>query len=614
MNPNNQLEEDWVDISILFKIFIFLASACFIVPIAKRFRLSSVLGYLLVGIVIGPYCLGIIGDAEGVMNIAEFGVVMMLFLIGLELEPTMLWRLRHAIIGLGGLQVVLTSLAFTTIGRAIGYDWQVSLAVGMSLALSSTAMVLQTLEEKNLLKTIEGESTFSVLLFQDLAVIPILVILPLLGISEGNHAQFHTHHLPWDLKRWQMALLDLSTIVFVIILGRYISRYLFFIIAKTHLRELFTAFSLALVVGIALLMLTVGLSPALGAFIAGVVLANSEYKKSLEADIQPFKGLLLGLFFISVGMSMNLPLLAESPGQFSLALLLLVSLKAIILLALTRLFKLTRYQSFAVAIYLAQGGEFAFVLLQYALSLHVISPDISRFFILTVALSMATTPFLLLLYQKYVEPRIISNLPIPEFEQISEKHPIILAGYGRFGQVIGRFLNAQGLNLTVLERDPEQIRLLRKFGYQAWYGDASRPEHLEQAGAEKAKLLIVSVGNPTVNLEIVRLAKQLYPNLKIYARACNRRHAYELHRAGVNYFKRELFDSSLAMAEKILQDLAFSPTVIRRQAKAFAKHDRETLEKSFEFFEQEKEMISLNQKAKGELNRILEEAGQLQDA
>ena len=321
----------------------------------------------------------------------------------------------------------------------------------------------------------------------------------------------------------------------------------------------------------------------------------------------------LGLFFISVGMGVNLPLLANNPGQFSVALFILISVKAIILILLARLFKLTRYQSIAFSIYLAQGGEFAFVLLQYALGLHVISPDINRFFILTVALSMATTPFLILFYQKYIEPRIISNIPPSEIEHISEKHPIILAGYGRFGQIIGRFLNAQGICLTVLEKDPEQIQLLRKFGYQAWYGDASRPEHLQQAGAKKARLLIVAVGNPSVNLEIVRLAKQLYPNLKIYARARNRRHAYELHRAGVNYFKRELFDSSLSMAEKILKDLAYSPTVIQRKARAFAKHDRATLVKSFEFFEQEKEIISLNQKAKGELASLLDEAGRLQD-
>ncbi|WP_367606418.1 monovalent cation:proton antiporter-2 (CPA2) family protein [Legionella sp. W05-934-2] len=602
-----------MDVSILFKIFIFLASACVIVPIANRFRLSSVIGYLLVGIIIGPYCLGILGDAEGVMNIAEFGVVMMLFLIGLELEPSMLWRLRHAIIGLGGLQVVLTSLAFTAIGIAIGYHWQMSLAIGMALALSSTAIVLQTLQENNLLKTMEGESAFSVLLFQDIAVIPILIILPLLGLSTGNHANLHTNHLPWHLTGWQLALLDLTTISLVILSGRYLSRYLFFIIAKTHLRELFTAFSLALVIGIALLMLTVGLSPALGAFVAGVVLANSEYKKSLEADIQPFKGLLLGLFFITVGMSMNLPLLATHPGKFLLALFGLISVKLILLIALARLFKLTQYQSLAFAFFLAQGGEFAFVLLQYALSLHVITPEVSRFFTLTVALSMATTPFVILFYQKYIEPNILFNLPASDFDKISEKHPIILAGYGRFGQIIGRFLNAQGIHITVLEKDPEQIKLLRKFGYHAWYGDASRPEHLANAGAENAKLLIVAIGNATVNLEVVRLAKQLYPNLKIYARARNRRHAYELHRAGVNYFKRELFDSSLSMAEKILRDLAYSPAEIERKAKAFTKHDNETLEKSFEFFDQEKEIINLNQKAKGELAQLLDEAGRIQE-
>ena len=347
------------------------------------------------------------------------------------------------------------------------------------------------------------------------------------------------------------------------------------------------------------------MSPALGAFIAGVVLANSQYKHTVEADIQPFKGLLLGLFFISVGMGMNFTLFAEKPTLVLSIVLGLIAAKALILSLLGRSFDLTKIQTFGFALALSQGGEFAFVLFQYAGDAKVISTDIKELFTLVVAVSMLSTPFLIMFYQKYVIPRLMSILPTREYDTISEKNPIILAGYGRFGQIIGRVLNGEHVKITVLEKNPEQIELLRKFGYQGYFGDASRLDLLESAGALQAKLLIVAVGGVEKNLEIVRLAKQHYPHLIIFARARNRRHAYELHKLGVDYFKRELFNSSLEMTKQILKYLGYKQKDIIAKANAFEKHDEKNLYDSFEFFDEEKDLINFARQAKGELERLL---------
>lgn len=595
-----------MDQHLLFNVFIFLAAASFMVPLASRFKLGSVLGYLVVGMMIGPFGLKLIGNAEQIMHFAEFGVIMMLFLIGLELEPAMLWKLRRAIVGLGGLQVILTTAAFTAIGVLLGYSWQSSLAVGMSLTLSSTALVLQMLQEKNILKTAEGETSFAVLLFQDIAVIPILIIMPFLAqhgfvAIDPQESSFIAH-----LPKWEHALLVTGVIGAVIFTGHYLSRHLFLIIARTNLREVFTAFSLALVVGITLLMESIGVSPALGAFIAGVVLANSQYKHSVEADIQPFKGLLLGLFFISVGMGMNFQLFSQQTALILIAVLGLITCKAIILFLLGRI-TLTGPQTIGFALSLSQGGEFAFVLFQYASTSKVITPQSGEFFTLVVALSMLATPFLMLLYNRYVVPRMMSILPERhEYDEITEKNGIILAGYGRFGQIIGRFLNGEKIKVTVLEKNPEQIELLRKFGYKGYFGDASRLDLLKSAGAHHAKLLIVTVGNADTNLEIVKMAREEFPNLTIYARARNRRHAYELHKAGAHYYKRELFDSSLTMTKEVLKFLHYKPEDIEKKALAFQKHDETTLVKSFEFFNEENDLINFARQAKGELERILE--------
>lgn len=588
---------------ILFNLFIFLAAASIMVPLASRFKLGSILGYLLVGILLGPFGLKLIDNAEQIMHFAEFGVIMMLFLIGLELEPEMLWKLRKLIIGLGGLQMLVTTGALTSIGLLLGYPWHASLAVSMALGLSSTALVLQMLQEKNILKTAEGETSFAVLLFQDIAVIPILIIMPLLAQRAGVMA-----HVPTatSLSKWTHALLVAMVIGSVIVTGRYLSRYLFLMIARANQREVFTAFSLALVVGITLLMQTIGVSPALGAFIAGMVLANSEYKRTVEADIQPFKGLLLGLFFISVGMGMNFSFFSNQAYQIIITVLILIGVKASILALLGRVFGLTSLQTIGFALALSQGGEFAFVLFQYASTTKVINANTAGFYTLVVALSMTATPFLMLIYHRYMVPRLMSLLPTHRYDTIDVKNGIILAGYGRFGQIIGRLLNGENIPFTVLEKNPEQIELLRKFGYKGYFGDASRIDLLKSAGIEHAKLLIVAVGNADMNLEIVKLAKHHFPHLKIFARARNRRHAYELHKAGVDYFKRELFDSSLTMTKEILKYLNYDPDDIENKALAFQEHDEATLLKSFEFFEEETLLINFSRQASGELERILQ--------
>lgn len=592
-----------MDSHLLFSIFVFLAATCIAVPISSRLKFGSVLGYLIAGIVIGPYGLGLIGNAEEIMHFAEFGVVVMLFLIGLELEPDILWRLRKNILGLGGLQVLITSAAFTIIGLWVGYSWQVSLAVAMALSLSSTALVLQMLEERRLTATAMGESAFSVLLLQDIAVIPILIILPLLastGTAPDQGAEWFA-----AVPGWLKALIVLL-VIFAMVRGAFLLQYLFRFIAKAGIQEVFTAIALALVVGITLLMQILGVSPALGAFIAGLVLANSEYKHMLETDLKPFKGLLLGIFFISVGMGMQLGLFATMPLILITCVVLLVLVKAAVLLALGRIFDLNSLQNIGFAIALAQGGEFAFVLFQYAYGLNLVSNNALVYLNLIVALSMALTPVLMALYARFIVPRFMSLVPRRDYDAIDDdQNAVIIAGYGRFGQVVGRFLRAQGVKTIILEKDPDQIDLLRKFGTRGYYGDASRLDLLRNAGAQHAKLLIIAVDDAEKCLEIAELAHSEFPGLKILARARNRRHAYELHKAGVDYFKRETFDSSLALAQEAMRLLGHKAEDVKRRARLFMAHDEDTLRRSFDFFEQEKDLISFSRQAAGEMENIL---------
>lgn len=566
--------------SFFFQAFVYLSAAVISVPVAKRLGLGSVLGYLIAGFVIGPYGFKLIGaEGQDVMHFAEFGVVMMLFLIGLELKPSLLWRLRGPILGTGGLQVFLTTAAITAIGAALGFPLQTSIAAGMILSLSSTAIVLQTLHEKNLIRTDAGQSAFSVLLFQDIAVIPMLAVMPLLALhSSGAVRDAHTAPgtQAWldSLPGWGQALVIVSVIALIIIVGLFLVRPFFRTVARTRLRELFTAAALLLVIGIALLMSKVGLSPALGTFLAGVVLANSEYRHELEGDIEPFKGLLLGLFFISVGASLDIGVITANPGRIAMLLAGLVLIKMAVLLVLGRLYKMGTDQNMLFSLALAQGGEFAFVLFSFAVQNRVMGNDLANPLISAVVLSMALTPLLMLLHEKIIQPRFgTREQEAGESDLIDEKNQIIIAGFGNFGSIVGRLLKANGVGITVLEVDSDRVELLRKLGLKVFYGDASRQDLLHAAGAEQAKGLVLAVNEHEKILDIVHMVKQHFPHLSIFARASGRTQAYELLDAGVHHVYRQTLDTSLRAGIDALHLLGFSSHQAHRATNVFRHHD-----------------------------------------
>ncbi len=519
-----------------FQAMIFLTAAVVSVPIAKRLGLGSALGYLLAGVLIGPYFLKLVG-AEGtdIMHFAEFGVVMMLFLIGLEVKPSLLWNMRRSIFGLGGLQMLITTLIIGGISMLFGMNIPQAIAIGLIFSMSSTAIVLQTLAEKGLMKTQAGQGSFSVLLFQDIAVIPILAILPLMA----NQVQTRTVDLHEavinetavsSLPGWQQVLLIVGLVALIIIGGRFFARYIFRFIAQTGLREIFTATALLLVIGIAVAMDRVGLSPALGTFLAGVVLADNEYRHELEANIEPFKGLLLGLFFIAVGSSINFEILTSQPGTVLGILGILIGVKFVVLLFLGRFFRMRTGQEILFSFALAQTGEFAFVLISFSSQNAILPEHISGIMLIVVALSMLVTPLLLIINDRLVQPLFIKAQKEHEPDEIAEQdNPVLIAGFGRFGVVIGRFLRANGIGATILDTNPGNIQFLRKFGFKVYYGDANRPDLLEAAGAEKARVIIIAVDDREQINHIVEQVQRHYPHLKIYARASDVRHSFELN-------------------------------------------------------------------------------------
>jgi len=560
--------------------FFYLLAAVVAVPVAKRLGLGSVLGYLIAGVAMGPFGLHLIGaEGQDVMHFAEFGVVMMLFLVGLELQPSLLWRLRGPILGLGGLQVTLTSSAFAGLALAFGLAWQMAVAIGMTLALSSTAIVLQTLAERGQLKTDGGQSCFAVLLFQDIAVIPMLAVFPLLATAApgGGTAE---HGPAWfeALAGWAQTLVVLGAIVTVVVGGRFLVRPVFRLIARTGLRELFTAAALLLVIGTALLMSAVGLSPALGTFLAGVVLANSEYRHELAGDIEPFKGLLLGLFFIAVGASIDFGLVAARPGLVSGLVGGLVGVKLLVLLVLGRAFRMGLDQNLLFAFALAQTGEFAFVLFSFATQSGVLTADVASPLIAVVALSMALTPLLMLVNEKILQPRVgTREADGRSADAIDEENRVIIAGFGRFGGIVGRLLRANGVGATVLDLDSDHVELLRRLGFKVFYGDASRHDLLHEAGAASAELLVVAVDDPEKVLEIVETAKRHFPNLGILARAGNRGDAYDLLDAGLEGVYRETLETALRTGTDALSRLGFRRYQARRAARTFLRHDERAL-------------------------------------
>lgn len=564
--------------SFFFTAMIYLTAAIVFVPLAKKLGLGSVLGYLLAGVIIGPGIMGFIGaEGQDIMHFAEFGVVMMLFLIGIELEPELLWKLRAPILGLGGLQVILTTILAGGVALLSGFSFNASLALGMILSLSSTAIVLQSMKEKGVLGTAAGQSAFSVLLFQDIAVIPMLAIFPLLAPTAPATAD-HGNTLQAHLPAWAQTLVVLGAVITIIVAGRFLIRPLMRVIARTRVRELFTASALLIVVSISVLMTLVGLSPALGAFLGGVVLANSEYRHELESDIEPFKGLLLGLFFMAVGASIDFQLLLTHPWLILGIVASVILLKALVLLSLGKIFRLSTDQNLLFGFALAQVGEFAFVLLSFTLQAQIFPKETTSILTAVVAISMALTPLIMLAYEKLIQPRFTrSEENDREADEIQEKNPVIIAGFGRFGNITGRFLRANGVKATILDLDSDRVDALHNLGIKVYYGDASRYDLLAAAGAADAKVIIIAMDTVEQTLDVVRMVRKYFPNLQMLVKAEHIPDTFDLMELGVIHIYRETVDTSLRMGVDALRMLGFRAYQAQRAAGTFLQQDEKAL-------------------------------------
>lgn len=562
---------------------VFLASAVLLVPIAKRLGMGSVIGYILAGILIGPFVLKFVGESgQDIMHVAEFGVVMMLFIIGLEINPAEFWKLRRSIIGLGSMQMGLTTLLVAGLCLWLfDFSLQTSLAVALALSMSSTAIILQTLKEKGLNNTVSGISSFAVLLFQDIMVIPALAILPLL--SGGSNEELASDRLLIEsLPGWLQTTVVIVAMVTVYFAGKYIAVPLLRIIAKTRLREMFTAASLLLVVAVSFLMQSVGLSPALGAFMAGVVLAGSEFKHELESDLDPFKGLLLGLFFIGVGASINFSLIAMQPGLVFAIVITVMMAKALVLFLTGRIFGMRSDQNILFSILLSQVGEFAFVMITFSSQLRILDNYWTGIIMAGIAISMAFTPVFLLINEYLIDPFFgirEDEKKIKPPDQIHEYNNVILVGFGHFGSTIGRFLRANGVKATILDNDSDRVELLRKMGFTVYYGDATRIDLLRSAGADHAKLFIAAIDNPEVNQQLIKTVTKHFPNLEIMARARNREDAYDLIDLGVKDFYRETLYTSVHMAIDVMIKLGFRSYTATRKGIEFIRYDEAALTK-----------------------------------
>ncbi|MFA0541493.1 monovalent cation:proton antiporter-2 (CPA2) family protein [Vibrio sp. 10N.222.52.B7] len=579
--------------------FIYLLAAVIAVPIAKRLGLGSVLGYLIAGVVIGPI-IGLVGEeTKTIQHFAEFGVVMMLFLVGLELEPKMLWAMRNRLMGLGGLQVGGTTAIVMGIALFFGQPWTIALTIGLIFALSSTAIVLQTFSEKGLSKTEGGKNAFSVLLFQDIAVIPMLAFIPLLALPElieaaqSAVASASDHHeelsLVAGLPGWAYGLVITASIAIVVVGGHFLSRPLFRFVASSGLREIFTATALMLVIGIAALMSLVGLSPALGTFLAGVVLANSEFRHELESNIDPFKGLLLGLFFITVGAGINFDVLFNDFGLIIGLTLGVMLLKALVLFTLALIFKIKNSDRWLFTLSLAQAGEFGFVLLSFSAQNHVLPADIVQTLSLVVALSMFLTPGLFILFDKVILPRYEQKSNDREEDTIEEKGTVIIAGIGRFGQIVNRLLVSNDVNTVVLDHQANQVDLLRSINIKSYFGDATRHDLLHTAGIEEAAMLVVAIDNQDSSVELVKYVKHNYPKVKILARAFDRGHSYRLREAGADFVESETYHSALEMGAEALRSLGHHPFFVEQQKSTYQRVESRKSEKLYQAWSEAEE-------------------------
>ena len=581
----------------LFQATILLLAMVIAVPLAARLGFGSVLGYLAAGIVIGPV-LGLVGGHETaeLQHVAEFGVVIMLFLIGLELEPRALWDMRHRLLGLGGLQIGLTTAAILLGAIWLGQMWTVALAIGMALALSSTAIVLQTLDEKGLMQTGGGRSAFSVLLTQDIAVIPMLALLPLLQLprtvemvfgaarERAARAQESAGATPHEaaqsfiagLPGWAATLVTVAAVAAIILAGIYLTRPVFRFIHTARLREMYTALALLIVVGISFLMMLVGLSPALGAFLAGVVLANSEFRHELESDLAPFKGLLLGMFFITVGAGMNFAVLQGAPFLVLGLAAGLILVKGGILYMLGRAFLLRGRDLWLFTLSLAQAGEFGFVLVAFSNQQNVLPQGLDEILLLVIALTMLITPLLFLLFDKLAWHMADSTEP-PEADEIDRTGQVIIAGIGRFGQVVNRLVRSSGFDTVVIDSDLTAIQRMRRFGVKGFFGDPARPDLLHAAGLEKARVLVAALDDPDTCVRLVAFARRERPDLHIVARARDRTHVFRLYKAGANDIVREMFDGSLRAGRYVLENVGLSEFEAAEAEKLFYRHDRQSV-------------------------------------
>ncbi len=592
---------------------IYLMAAVIAVPLARRLGLGSVLGYLVAGVLIGPYVLGWVGkDSDKVMHFAEFGVVLMLFIIGLEMQPMVLWKMRRTIFGMGSTQMVLSVIVIGAAAFLAGYQINQSLSIGMIMALSSTAIVLQTLDEKGLLNNSGGRSSFAVLLFQDIAVIPILALLPLMAVLGGNSRSEINHEANQTLFSTYPEVIQILLIISVgaavIYFGRIAARHLFRLVAETGMREVFTASSLLLVIGAALGTSAIGLSPALGTFIAGVVLADNEYRHELETTIEPFKGLLLGLFFISVGASINFTLLMQHPFTIAGFVLLLIFFKFTVLWITGKIWGLKHGREMLFALALAQGSEFGFILVSFSNQIRIFDVQTSAMLIIIIIFSMALTPFLLMINEKVIRPRYIRkrNRQVPD-ELPDTRNKIIIAGFGRFGLVVGRLLMANGHQVTILDSNPSNVEILRKYGFKLYYGDVTRPEMLEAAGVAEAKLLVLTMAEYDEAVKIAGYLKKNYPNLKIAARARDTFHAFEFHKLGLNMIQRETFNSAVELGAKILEYMGMPRYQAFRSARTFKHHEDEIFEELYQhWLEDENRFIQESRRFSEQLNELLQ--------
>jgi glutathione-regulated potassium-efflux system ancillary protein KefC len=586
-----------MDHGLLSIVVVLLGASVVLVPLFQRLGLGSVMGYLTAGILVGPFVFGFITEVDDILHFSEIGVVLFLFLIGLEVEIKKLVALKSLIFGLGGLQLFGTAAVISGLLLIFGLPFPGAWVAGVAFGLSSTAIALQILKDKNLMPTLTGESAFSILLFQDLAVIPFLAFLPLMAASPADSGD----------QRWISALKITAVLVLVIVLGRLLLRHILRLVAQSHLREVFTALSLLVVLGMAWLMTTLDLSMGLGAFLAGVLLADSEYRHAVETDIEPFKGLLLGLFFMSVGMSINFEAILAKPLWILALVVMVVLAKVLVHLILAKFYKIESKQRLFFAVVLSQIGEFAFVVIGAAQGLKILEGSMASGLIAVIAVSMMTTPLLIWAYDQWIAPRMFRKVEGPADKIENENNPVIIAGFGRFGQIIGRLLYANKIKATVLDHEPTQIELLRKFGFKVYYGDATRSDLLHSAGAESAKILVVAVDDVEDNLKVIETAQSHFPHLKIFARARNMQHYYLLIDKKVHVIEREMFEGSLKLGTEVLRELGWPAYQSVNAGHRFRDHNLKTIYDLHPRRSNEADLVSKAKQSRDDLEKMFEQ-------